>query len=197
MFQDTAEALEAALALWHAIVETDRKKTRKSQVFVAALALNRNQPATALELLDQGNSRDEETFYVTARQVRMMAWMRLGHFDNIIEWMKIMLKKRRAYSKFVPATSAEVLDAIEGGLADSGTPEQRTVFSALRKEFAKNEFVIDTVCAIELPSCISVFKHSIYSNAFHIVSLQTLHELLCQPFQMRLPSKMHHKLSSF
>lgn len=136
---------------WNDIIACNRKYLRRSRLFVAALALNQNQPAVALNILD-GESRKEETNYITARQIRLIAWSRMHKFDGIIDMLHGLLEEHKRYRAFKPHTSRDVLNEIEQSLKESGAQLQLDAFGELRKELEKKKFISESVIFLFISS---------------------------------------------
>lgn len=129
---------------WKAITSSDRKYLRRSRLFVAALALNQNQPAVALNILD-GDTRKEETNYVTIRQIRLVAWSRMHKFDGVIDMLRGLLEEHKSSRAFKPHTSLDVLNEIEDRLKECGTQLQLDAFRKSRKKLEKGNFITSFV----------------------------------------------------
>lgn len=108
------------------------------------MALNQNQFDTALDIV-AGDARDEETYFVTIRQIRMVAWARTGQFNAIIDMMRVLLDKNEQNNKFSPSTSIDVADVVEKCLKEAGTKDQCDAFNALRMEFSRRKLITNTV----------------------------------------------------
>lgn len=111
---------------------------------MAALALRQNEFDTALNIL-AGDTREEEQFFVTIRQIRMVAWCRTGQFDAVNDLIWTLLEKHEKNPRFSPATSIDVINVIEECLKEAGTHKQCTDFNDLREELVKKKMISNAV----------------------------------------------------
>lgn len=70
---------------------------------MAGLALKQNQPELALKILEG------ETTYVTMRHIKLLAWAKLGQFDNVFKMFRSILRRQQDEKKYEPHTSIAVV----------------------------------------------------------------------------------------
>ncbi|XP_031629406.1 pentatricopeptide repeat-containing protein 2, mitochondrial-like [Contarinia nasturtii] len=154
---NTPETFQKAYTLWKKEKSISSKHHfRKSLTFVAGLALKQNDPGLALNILEDG----VDHFYVTLRQIRLLAWAQLEKFDNVLEMLRSILRhfqKIKAKNKsFYHLTSIPVLDDIEKLLKENGSKEHIDEFSALRREMETNQLVtnktLDDMMCVPFPA---------------------------------------------
>ncbi|XP_055532418.1 pentatricopeptide repeat-containing protein 2, mitochondrial-like [Wyeomyia smithii] len=86
--ENSAESYQYAMSLWKELNAIGHIPMRKATAFAAALALKHNQPGIALEIaatLTKGN-------YVTIRQIKLLALVKLGRFDDLVPILRSVLE---------------------------------------------------------------------------------------------------------
>lgn len=79
---------------------------RKSLTFVAGLAVKKNQPETALKVLEPIFTG----FHMPLRHIKLLAWSQMGQIFNIDEMLRTIIKRHRQINVEHERTSVEVVN---------------------------------------------------------------------------------------
>lgn len=129
--ENTPESFECALNAWRKVSSMVFRPPARSTTIVVALALKQNAPDVALELI----ASIQKQHYITVRCLKVMAYMHLQKYVQIIPLFKYILEVDK--SSFKHTFYAHVIDDLENNIKNSeaeGTAELLQLITELRRQ---------------------------------------------------------------
>ncbi|CAG2116483.1 unnamed protein product, partial [Medioppia subpectinata] len=138
---NTPEVFDEALEVLRKAREAGAVVSRKTICLFASLALNQNQPNTALEIM----SLLTQTNYITVRNLRLMALSDLNRFDDLFITLKVLLNRDVPSLK---ATTGQILDEtmnrIKSKMSESNDQNVVTEFQQIESGLVDGNHITTT-----------------------------------------------------
>lgn len=158
--ENSTESYQYAMSLWKELNAVGHIPMRKATAFAAALALKHKQPGIALEIagtLIKGN-------YVTIRQIKLLALVELGRFDDLVPILRSVLEVSGPLEHkqtFCQEVIQQIKDAISA-TTETVTPDLQRMLGFLETNGHVTENTMDQLLCQEITS--TAQKRDAYSN---------------------------------
>lgn len=152
---NTAASLEYATKLYHDATTSGHVPMRRGITFFATLALNQNQPFTALEVV--ANVRQQS--YLTIRTIKALALASLKRFDDVVPILRSVLEidNPMAQKQTFPVDSVEQLKkSFEGNTNKDLQADFVKVVGFLATHGHISELTLDDILCAEIQQTMQV-----------------------------------------
>ncbi|XP_053688016.1 pentatricopeptide repeat-containing protein 2, mitochondrial-like [Sabethes cyaneus] len=158
--ENSKESYQYAMNLWKELNAVGHLPMRKATAFAAALALKHGEPGIALEIATsfmKGN-------YVTIRQIKLLALVKLGRFDDLVPILRSILEVGGPVDNkqtFCQEVIQQIKDAI-GAASEEASQDLQRILSYLETNGHITEKTMEELLCQEIVS--TAQKRDNYSN---------------------------------